>query len=128
MSEGIGDTIRISLTGELENEVISGISLLKVLNLRDGIDIVSCPTCGRAKIDVKKLSSLVENKTAKVRKNIKVAIMGCEVNGPGEARDADIGIAGSGNMAVLFEKGKIVAKGSPSQMLKLLLKKLDLDN
>jgi len=128
LSEGIGDTIRISLTGELENEVISGISLLKVLNLRDGIDIVSCPTCGRAKIDVKKLSSLVENKTAKVRKNIKVAIMGCEVNGPGEARDADIGIAGSGNTAVLFEKGKIVAKGSPSQMLKLLLKKLELDN
>lgn len=128
LNEGIGDTIRISLTGELENEVISGISLLKVLNLREGVDIVSCPTCGRAKIDVKKLSSLIESKTAKVNKNIKVAIMGCEVNGPGEARDADIGIAGSGSMAVLFEKGEIIAKGSASQMLKLLLKKLGVDN
>lgn len=128
LSEGIGDTIRISLTGELENEAISGISLLKVLNLREGVDIVSCPTCGRTKIDVKKLSSLVENKTAKIRNNIKVAIMGCEVNGPGEARDADIGIAGSGNTAVLFEKGEIIAKGSESQMLELLLKKLGVDN
>jgi (E)-4-hydroxy-3-methylbut-2-enyl-diphosphate synthase len=128
LSEGIGDTIRISLTGELENEVISGISLLKILNLREGVDIVSCPTCGRAKIDVKKLSSLVEKKTTKIRKNIKVAIMGCEVNGPGEARDADIGIAGSGSMAVLFENGEIAAKGSESQMLGLLIKKLEVDN
>ncbi len=128
LNEGIGDTIRISLTSELENEVISGISLLKVLNLREGVDIISCPTCGRVRIDVKKLSTLVEKKTTKIRKNIKVAIMGCEVNGPGEARDADIGIAGSGNTAVLFEKGEIIAKGSESQMLELLLKKLGVDN
>lgn len=124
LNEGIGDTIRVSLTGELENEIISGISILKALNLRGGIEIISCPTCGRARFDVKKFASQIEKKLSKVKKDMKVAIMGCEVNGPGEARDADIGIAGSGNKAVLFERGEIVAKGSASQIVELLLKKI----
>jgi len=124
LNEGIGDTIRVSLTGELENEVISGISILKALSLRKGVDIVSCPTCGRAKIDVKKFTFLIEKKLSGTKKDIKIAIMGCEVNGPGEARDADIGIAGSADKAVLFERGEIVAKGEPSYIMELLFKKI----
>lgn len=124
LNEGIGDTIRVSLTGELEREVISGISILKSLNLCSGVDIVSCPTCGRAKIDVAKYAAIVEEKLIGLKKKVKVAIMGCEVNGPGEAKDADIGIAGSGKYAVLFKKGKIIAKGKPSEMVDILVKRL----
>lgn len=124
LDEGIGDTIRVSLTGELEREVIAGIAILKTLNLYEGIDIISCPTCGRAKIDVAKYANDVYEKLRGIKKNIKVAIMGCEVNGPGEAKDADIGIAGSGTYSVLFEKGKIIAKGDPSEMIEILVKKL----
>ncbi|WP_459076774.1 flavodoxin-dependent (E)-4-hydroxy-3-methylbut-2-enyl-diphosphate synthase [Herbivorax alkaliphila] len=111
LAEGIGDTIRVSLTGEPKNEVRVGNLILKSLALKEGgIDFVSCPTCGRCRINLIDIANRVEKRLFNVNKNIKVAIMGCEVNGPGEAKEADIGIAGGKNEAVLFKKGEIVRK------------------
>jgi (E)-4-hydroxy-3-methylbut-2-enyl-diphosphate synthase len=104
---GIGDTIRVSLTTHPREEVIAGYEILKSLNLRQhGPILVSCPSCGRAEVDIVKLAEAVEKELLKVTKPIKVAVMGCVVNGPGEARDADIGIACGKGKAVLFKKGK----------------------
>jgi len=104
---GIGDTIRVSLTAHPREEVIAGYEILKSLNLRQhGPILVSCPTCGRAEVDVVKLAEQVEERLIKISKPIKVAVMGCVVNGPGEARDADVGIACGKGKAVLFKKGK----------------------
>jgi len=104
---GIGDTIRVSLTAHPREEVIAGYEILKSLNLRQhGPILVSCPTCGRTEVDVVKLAGEVEKELLKIDKPIKVAVMGCVVNGPGEARDADIGIACGKARAVLFKKGK----------------------
>jgi len=104
---GIGDTIRVSLTAHPREEVIAGYEILKSLNLRQhGPILVSCPSCGRAEVDIVKLAEAVEERLAKITKPVKVAVMGCEVNGPGEARDADVGIACGKGRAVLFKKGE----------------------
>ncbi len=106
---GIGDTIRVSLTAHPREEVIAAYEILKSLNLRQhGPILVSCPSCGRAEVDIFKLAEAVEKQLSKVNKPIKVAVMGCVVNGPGEAKDADIGIACGKGRAVLFKKGKKV--------------------
>jgi (E)-4-hydroxy-3-methylbut-2-enyl-diphosphate synthase len=111
LEEGIGDTIRISLSGTMEEEIIAGKELLRAAGHRNGgITVISCPRCGRRGFDVtgflREMSDLFE----KSKKDLTVAVMGCEVNGPGEAREADIGITGSGNSVVLFRKGKILKK------------------
>ncbi|MBA7466341.1 4-hydroxy-3-methylbut-2-en-1-yl diphosphate synthase (flavodoxin) [subsurface metagenome] len=104
---GIGDTIRVSLTAHPREEVIAGYEILKSLNLRQhGPILVSCPSCGRAEVDIVKLAEAVEEQLIKINKPIKVAVMGCVVNGPGEAKDADVGIACGKGKAVLFKKGK----------------------
>ena len=111
LSEGIGDTLRVSLTGDPVEEVRVGIELLKALGLRKaGVEFVSCPTCGRCKIDLIKVANEVEQRLAGSDKQIRVAVMGCAVNGPGEAREADIGIAGGDGVALLFKKGEIIRK------------------
>jgi len=105
--QGIGDTIRVSLTTHPREEVIAGYEILKSLNLRQhGPVLVSCPSCGRAEVDIIKLAEAVEKELIKITKPIKVAVMGCVVNGPGEAKDADVGIACGKGRAVLFKKGK----------------------
>ncbi len=104
---GIGDTIRVSLTAHPREEVIAGYEILKSLNLRQhGPILVSCPSCGRAEVDIVKLAQQVEEELLKIDKPIKVAVMGCVVNGPGEAKDADVGIACGKGKAILFKKGK----------------------
>ena len=104
---GIGDTIRVSLTAHPREEVIAGYEILKSLNLRQhGPILVSCPSCGRAEVDIVKLAGAVEKELLKINKPIKVAVMGCVVNGPGEAKDADIGIACGKGRAILFKKGE----------------------
>lgn len=107
--EGIGDTLRVSLTGDPVNEVKVGFEILKSLNLRNnGVNLISCPTCGRCEIDLIKIASDVENRLKNIKKPLKVAVMGCAVNGPGEAREADIGIAGGKKKVVIFKKGEII--------------------
>ncbi|MFC2002957.1 flavodoxin-dependent (E)-4-hydroxy-3-methylbut-2-enyl-diphosphate synthase [Chloroflexota bacterium] len=104
---GIGDTIRVSLTAHPTEEVIAGYEILKSLNLRQhGPILVSCPSCGRCDVDIIKLAEAVEKKLSKIDKPVKVAVMGCEVNGPGEAKDADVGIACGKGRGILFKKGK----------------------
>lgn len=108
---GIGDTIRISLTADPVREVVAGIELLKSIGLRTGgVRFVSCPTCGRTKIDLIGLANNVQSKLAGINKDITVAIMGCAVNGPGEAREADIGVAGGDGCGLIFRKGEILYK------------------
>ena len=109
--DGIGGTIRVSLTADPVEEVRAGIALLKAVGLRrEGVDIVACPTCGRTSIDLIALANEVEKRLARVKKPLTVAVMGCIVNGPGEAREADYGLAGGNGEGVLFRKGEIVAK------------------
>ena len=111
LNEGIGDTIRVSLTADPEREVEAGIAILKAAGLRSGgVKLVSCPTCGRTRIDLVALAHEVEARLRSCRKDITVAVMGCAVNGPGEAREADFGVAGGDGEGILFQKGKIVAK------------------
>jgi (E)-4-hydroxy-3-methylbut-2-enyl-diphosphate synthase len=119
---GIGDTIRVSLTAHPREEVIAGYEILKSLNLRQhGPVLVSCPTCGRAEVDIIKLAQQVETELHKIKKTIKVAVMGCVVNGPGEAKDADVGIACGKGRAVLFKKGKKVGVIEEKDFLKALM-------
>ena len=111
LSEGIGDTLRVSLTGDPAEEVRVGVEILKALGLRkSGVEFISCPTCGRTQIDLIKVANEVEQRLAGCEKNIRVAVMGCAVNGPGEAREADIGIAGGNGEALLIRKGEIIRK------------------
>jgi (E)-4-hydroxy-3-methylbut-2-enyl-diphosphate synthase len=111
LTRGIGDTIRISLSGDPVNEVIAAAALLSALGLRDDFpDIVSCPTCGRCQIDVASIAGRLERELLGAGRRIRIAVMGCEVNGPGEARDADIGLAGAAGGAVLFRRGKVVRR------------------
>ncbi|RKL62063.1 flavodoxin-dependent (E)-4-hydroxy-3-methylbut-2-enyl-diphosphate synthase [Thermoanaerobacteraceae bacterium SP2] len=106
---GIGDTIRVSLTGDPVDEVKAGYEILKSLKLKnDGIDLISCPTCGRCEINLINIAREVEERLKNIRKPLKVAVMGCAVNGPGEAREADIGIAGGKKKVALFKKGEII--------------------
>ncbi len=122
---GIGDTIRVSLTGDPVEEVKVGRQILKSLDIiQNEVTIVSCPTCGRCKIDLMHIANQVEEKLGRLKKPIKIAIMGCAVNGPGEARDADIGIAGGVGSALLFKKGKIIKKIKEKEILAVLIEEI----
>lgn len=126
LMHGIGDTIRVSLTDDPVNEVYAGHDILKALGLKsDSVQIVSCPTCGRTKIDLIGVANEVENALRDCTKKIKVAIMGCVVNGPGEAREADIGIAGGDGCAMLFKKGEILRKIDEKDIVKELLAEIE---
>lgn len=123
---GIGDTIRVSLTDDPVREVETGIRLLKALDMRKGgIRFVSCPTCGRTKIDLIGLAQRAEERLQNVDKDITVAIMGCVVNGPGEAREADIGVAGGDGCGVLFRHGEIIRKVSEENILDALVEEIE---
>jgi (E)-4-hydroxy-3-methylbut-2-enyl-diphosphate synthase len=125
LAEGIGDTIRVSLTAPVEEEVKVCREILKSLFLREyGPVIISCPTCGRCEIDLIRLVKQVEKKIAGVKEPTVVAIMGCVVNGPGEAREADVGIAGGKGQALIFRKGEIIRKVAPSKAVAALLKEM----
>lgn len=119
--QGIGDTIRVSLTGDPSEEVKSAKRILKTLGLRNGgIEVVSCPTCGRTQIDLIGLANKVEDMVQDIPLDIKVAVMGCVVNGPGEAKEADIGIAGGKGVGLLIKKGEIIKKVPEDQLLETL--------
>ncbi len=123
---GIGDTIRVSLTDDPIKEVETGKLLLKAIGLRnEGIRFISCPTCGRTKIDLIRLAKDAEKRLSHVQKNLSVAIMGCVVNGPGEAREADIGIAGGDGCGVLFKKGEIIRKIPEDRLLDELVQEVE---
>ena len=124
--EGIGDTIRVSLSGDSRDEVNAGYEILKSLNMRrKGAVLVACPSCGRADVDVIKLANDVDALLKSSDKNVKVAVMGCEVNGPGEAKDADVGIAAGAGRAVIFRKGEKVRVVPAEEMLSALMEEVD---
>lgn len=126
LNQGIGDTIRVSLTGDPVEEVKSARIILRTLGLRKGgIEIVSCPTCGRTKIDLIGLANKVETMVSKYEYNIKVAVMGCAVNGPGEAKEADLGVAGGIGEGLIIKKGQIVKKVPEDKLLDALKEELD---
>jgi len=126
LSEGIGDTIRVSLTGDPVDEVRVGREILRSLGLlNEGVDIISCPTCGRTKIQLIKLVEEAEERLKDIKKPLKVAIMGCPVNGPGEAREADIGIAGGNGVGIIFKKGKVIKKVNEELLIEELMKEID---
>ena len=126
LSQGIGDTIRVSLTGDPAEEIKSAKLILRTLGLRTGgIEVVSCPTCGRTKIDLISLANQVETMAAEYPLDIKVAVMGCVVNGPGEAKEADIGIAGGIGEGLLIRRGEIVKKLPEKELLEALRQELE---
>ena len=126
LAMGIGDTIRVSLTGDPIEEVRVAKAILKDLGLRKfGVEFVSCPTCGRTCIDLIGLANKVEKLCSNINKDIKVAVMGCAVNGPGEAREADIGIAGGKGYGLIFKKGEIVKKLPESELLNALMEEIE---
>ena len=126
LSQGIGDTIRVSLSGDPVEEIKTAKLILKTLGLRKGgIEVVSCPTCGRTKIDLIGLANQVETLVQKYPLDIKVAVMGCAVNGPGEAKEADIGIAGGDGEGLLIKKGEIIRKMPENELLNALKNELD---
>ena len=125
LNQGIGDTIRVSLTGDPVEEIKLAKLILRTLGLRKGgIEVVSCPTCGRTKIDLIGLANKVENMVSGIPLDIKVAVMGCAVNGPGEAKEADIGIAGGDGEGLLIKKGEIIRKMPESELLDALKEEL----
>ncbi|KXB73124.1 MAG: flavodoxin-dependent (E)-4-hydroxy-3-methylbut-2-enyl-diphosphate synthase [Peptostreptococcus sp.] len=124
--DGIGDTIRISLTGDPREEIKVGKQILRSIGLlNDKIKIVSCPTCGRCNIDLIKFAGQIEKEIEDIEKDITVAVMGCAVNGPGEAREADIGVAGGDGMGLLFKKGEIVKRIPEDEIVSTLLEEID---
>ncbi len=124
--EGIGDTFRISLTRDPVEEVRVGFELLRALRIRErGPEMISCPTCGRTRIDLFSLAEAVEAHLQTMETKLKVAVMGCVVNGPGEAREADIGIAGGHGLGIIFKKGKIIRKVPEDRLLAVFLQELD---
>lgn len=126
LNQGIGDTIRVSLTGDPAEEIKSAKLILRTLGLRKGgIEVVSCPTCGRTKIDLIGLANQVESMVSEFPLDIKVAVMGCAVNGPGEAREADIGIAGGVGEGLLIKKGEIIKKVPEEKLLEVLREELE---
>lgn len=126
LAMGIGDTIRVSLTGDCVDEVRVAKAILKDLGLRKfGIEFVSCPTCGRTCIDLIGLANKVEERCKNIDKDIKVAVMGCAVNGPGEAREADIGVAGGKGYGLIFKKGEILKKLPEEELLDALMEEIE---
>lgn len=126
LSRGIGDTIRVSLTGDTVDEIYAAKEILKDLGMRKfGIEFVSCPTCGRTQIDLISIAKEVEQKCKNIDKDIKVAVMGCVVNGPGEAKEADIGIAGGKGEGLIFKKGEILRKVPEEILVSELMKEID---
>lgn len=122
---GIGDTIRVSLTSDPTEEIKVAYHILRSLRLRErGVEIISCPTCGRTEIDLIPLVEKAEKELAKIKTPLKVAIMGCVVNGPGEAREADVGVAGGRGVGILFKKGEVVDKVKENELLDTLLKEV----
>ena len=127
LMQGIGDTIRVSLTDDPVKEVYAAKDILKALGLnKNGVRFISCPTCGRTRIDLIGLANAAEDMLKDCKKNITVAIMGCIVNGPGEAREADIGIAGGEGCGLIFKKGEIIRKVPESELLTELMKEIDM--
>ena len=123
--EGIGNTIRVSLTAPSVDEVIVGKEILKSLNKKvDELTIISCPTCGRCSVDLRKIVEEFKKKTVDIKKRLKIAIMGCVVNGPGEAKEADIGIACGKGKGVLFVKGKVIKKVNENEIVDTLINEI----
>ncbi len=126
LAEGIGDTIRVSITGDPLEEIKIGKEILRSLGyVSEGIEFVSCPTCGRTNIDLISIAEEVEKRLLNCNKNIKVAVMGCVVNGPGEAREADIGIAGGKGEGLIFKKGEIIKKVKEEDIIDELIKEIE---
>ncbi len=124
--EGLGDTLRVSLTGDPAQEVTVGQEILQALNIRQfGATVLSCPTCGRCRINLEALAAQVEELAAGIKKPIKIAVMGCAVNGPGEAREADLGVAGGKGEALIFQKGQVIKKVPEDQILAALKEQLE---
>jgi (E)-4-hydroxy-3-methylbut-2-enyl-diphosphate synthase len=124
--DGIGDTLRVSLTADPRDEVWAAYEILRNLGLRDrGAELISCPTCGRCEIDMIELAEEVDQRIRKIAKPIKIAVMGCVVNGPGEAREADLGIAGGMGNGLLFKNGKIIKKVPEKDLVKVLLEEIE---
>jgi len=126
LAEGIGDTVRVSLTSDPIEEVKVAKEILKALKLKEsGLEFISCPTCGRTQIDLIGIANEVEKRLESINKHIKVAVMGCAVNGPGEAREADIGIAGGNGEGLIFKKGKIIKKVKEEHLVEELMKEIE---
>ncbi|MEG1773464.1 MAG: flavodoxin-dependent (E)-4-hydroxy-3-methylbut-2-enyl-diphosphate synthase, partial [Oscillospiraceae bacterium] len=126
LCDGIGDTIRVSLTADPAAEIAAAKDILRALGQRgSGPQLISCPTCGRTRVDLIGMANEVERRLAGCTKDIKVAVMGCAVNGPGEAREADVGIAGGDGSGVLFVKGEIVAKLPESELVEALMARIE---
>ncbi len=125
LKEGVGDTVRVSLSDSPENEVLAARTILQQAGIRDlGPELISCPTCGRTTIDVRKLVEDVQNVIQRSGKKVRIAVMGCPVNGPGEARHADLGIAGAGAQALIFRKGEVIRRVPAGQAKEALLEEL----
>ncbi len=128
LEEELADTVRVSLTGDPVDEVICAREILKACGAgRPGVTVISCPTCGRTEVDVEKMSAELRRRTAHMKKNITIAVMGCAVNGPGEAREADFGIAGGRHEGLLFSKCEIIAKYDESELVDRLLEAMEKD-
>jgi (E)-4-hydroxy-3-methylbut-2-enyl-diphosphate synthase len=126
LAKGIGDTIRVSLTGDPLEEVRVGYEILKSMELTfHGVTIISCPTCGRADIDVVAIAQEIEARTREIKQPLTVAIMGCEVNGPGEAADADVGLAGGNGVGLIFREGQVVRKVPEAEMIEALMDEIE---
>ncbi len=125
LSQGIGDTLRVSLTGDPVEEVLAGYEILRALRIRQrGVEIISCPTCGRCEIDLLPVVKKVKRGVQGITAPLTVAIMGCVVNGPGEAKEADVGIAGGKGSGVLFKKGQVVRRVKSQDMAETLLREI----
>lgn len=125
LQRGIGDTIRVSLTADPVREIAAAMDILRALNLRSGVQMVSCPTCGRTNIDLIAIAGEVERRLDSCKKPITVAVMGCAVNGPGEAREADIGIAGGNGVGLIFKKGEIVRRVPEDRLVDSLIEEIE---
>ena len=125
LCDGIGETIRVSLTDDPIKEVYAAKDILSAVGKGNGVQLISCPTCGRTRIDLIGLAKRVEEAVKDIEKNITVAVMGCVVNGPGEAREADIGVAGGDGMGLIFRKGEIIRKVNENEIVPALLEEID---